>query len=132
MLEVSMLNVLFLQKITLFLLLFLVAPNVWSNRCAGRGCDVPQFKEMMPQKSSVVRSGSEFSFTASANTNPNSIRVIVKGHAVGLTITNKGQIKVSGILPEELTEGYVRINITASSSPSSCIGNDGWLIKIGD
>lgn len=110
--------------------LVFVTPNAWSNRCAGRDCKEPSFSDMAPEKSTVVGPGTEFSFTASSNTNPDSIKVMVKGYEVDLNIINNGSIKVTGKLPDEITEGYARINITASSSPSSCIGNSGWLLKI--
>lgn len=120
------------QKFLVFLVMVLIAPSAWSNRCAGRGCNPPAFKDMVPAAGSAVSRGSDFSFTASPNTNPRSIRVMVKGHEVALEIEQRGPIRVRGKLPSDILGAYARVNITGSSSQSSCVGNGGWLLKIGD
>ena len=74
------------QKFLVFLVMVLIAPSAWSNRCAGRDCNPPAFKDMVPAAGSAVSRGSDFSFTASPNTNPRSIRVMVKGHEVALEV----------------------------------------------
>ena len=124
----------FLPKILVFLLLGLCVTNAW---CYGGGggqankCKKPSFEDMSPPKSSVVAPGTEFSFTASENTNPRSIKVVVKGHDVDLKIESNGRIKVTGNLPPEVKEGYARVNISATSS-AKCSAQDGWLLKIGE
>lgn len=117
-----------------FILFGLAATNVWSYGGGGgqaSKCKKPTFKDMTPPKSSVVPPGAEFAFTASSNTNPKSIKVVVKGHEVNLDIKKSGNIKVSGNLPAEITEGYARVNISASSS-AKCSAKDGWLLQIGE
>lgn len=123
-----------LQKFLVFLVLVGLSTQTWSYGGGGGGssCKEPSFKNMTPPKSTVVEPGAEFSFTASSNTNPKSIKVVVKGQEVDLQVEKNGAIKVTGNLPPELTDGYARINITASSSPSSCQGEGGWLLKIGE
>ena len=98
---------------------------------ASTSCKKPEFSEMTPPKSSVVAPGSEFSFVASRDTKPGSIKVDIKGQVVAL-ITKKqksGYYLVSGNLPEEIKQGYVRVAISAKTD-RSCDGTAGWLLKI--
>lgn len=87
---------------------------------------------MTPVKGTVVSPGARFSFTASANTNPKSIKVVVKGNEVELSVEKNGSVNVSGNLPSSIKGGYARVNISASSSPNSCVGTDGWLLKLAE
>jgi hypothetical protein len=57
---------------------------------------------------------------------------MVKGHEVDLEIEERGSIRVRGKLPSDILGAYARVNITASSSQSSCVGVGGWLLKIVD
>ncbi len=126
-------RIIFPRRCLAVLLLGLVAANAWSYGGGGgqaSKCTKPSFKDMQPPQSSVVAPGAEFSFTASPNTNPQSIKAVVKGHEVGLNVKKNGVVKVSGALPPEVTEGYARINISANSS-ANCAAQDGWLLKIG-
>ncbi|MGR9105617.1 MAG: hypothetical protein ACU843_01690 [Gammaproteobacteria bacterium] len=121
------------RQLLAFLLLGFFAANAWAYGGGGgqaAKCSKPSFKDMTPPQSSVMSPGAEFSFSASPNTNPESIKVVVKGHPVDLKIAKNGSIKVVGNLPPEVTEGYARINITAHSS-AKCEVTDGWLVKIG-
>ncbi len=98
---------------------------------ASTSCKKPKFSEMTPPKSTVVAPGSEFSFVASRDTKPNSIKVDIKGHNVAL-VTEKqklGNYLVSGNLPEDVKQGFVRVAISAKTD-RSCDGTAGWLLKI--
>ncbi|MGH8552693.1 MAG: hypothetical protein ACRERS_05300 [Methylococcales bacterium] len=126
-------KIIFLQQSLAFALLVVFTSSAWSYGGGGGEagkCKKPAFKDMNPPQSSEVSPGAEFSFTASSNTNPQSIKVAVKGHPVDLKLKTNGSIKVTGNLPAEVTEGYARINISATSS-GSCAMQDGWLLKIG-
>ena len=121
-----------LRQFPWLLLLAFITSNAWAYGGGGGQadkCRKPAFDDMVPPKSSVVAPGDEFSFSASSNTNPKSIKVVVKGQSVDLNISKNGKIKATGKLPADLKAGYARINITANSS-SKCIGEGGWLLKI--
>jgi hypothetical protein len=123
----------FLRQFLALLLLNLFAANGWSYGGGGgeaSKCKKPSFKDMTPPQSSVVSPGAKFSFTASSDTNPKSIKVNVKGKDVDLNIQKNGIVRVDGNLPAGLPAGYARINIAASSS-ANCSAQDGWLLKIG-
>lgn len=125
-------NSFYLRPILGLFLCSSVLTNAWSYGGGGGQadkCREPSFDQMVPPKSSVVSPGDEFSFKASSNTNPQSIKVEVKGRSIELNIEKNGTIKVSGKLPEDLEAGYARINITANSS-SKCMAKGGWLLKI--
>ncbi len=123
----------FPRQCLVLLLLGFLTTNGWSYGGGGgqaSKCKKPSVKDMAPPQSSVVAPGAEFSFTASSNTNPESIKVNVKGQDVELKIQKNGNVKVNGNLPAGLTGDYARINITASSS-ANCTIKDGWLLNIG-
>ncbi|MGH8558903.1 MAG: hypothetical protein ACRESZ_15910 [Methylococcales bacterium] len=127
-------KIIFLRQCLAFLLFVFFSTSAWSYGGGGgeaAKCKKPAFKDMSPPQSSAVSPGAEFSFTASSNTNPKSIKVEVKGHDVGLKVKTNGSIKVTGNLPPEATEGYARINISANSS-ANCAAQDGWLLKISE
>ena len=96
-------------------------------------CKPPKFSEMTPPKSSVVAPGSEFSFVASRSTKQRSIKVQVKGQSVELAVEKQklGAYLVTGNLPEEFKEGFVKVAITAKTE-HSCAGKGGWLLKIAE
>ncbi|MEE2767174.1 MAG: hypothetical protein VX679_06505 [Pseudomonadota bacterium] len=124
------------SNLLVVLVLGLVPPNAWSYGGGGgsqsTSCKKPSFKDMTPVKGTVVSPGARFSFTASANTNPKSIKVVVKGNEVELSVEKNGSVNVSGNLPSSIKGGYARVNISASSSPNSCVGTDGWLLKLAE
>jgi|JYMV01.1.fsa_nt_gi hypothetical protein len=123
------------SNLLVVLVLGLAPPNAWSYGGGGSqstSCKKPSFKDMTPVKGTVVSPGARFSFTASSNTNPRSIKVVVKGNEVELSVEKNGSINVSGNLPSSIKGGYARVNISASSSPSSCMGKDGWLLKLAE
>jgi hypothetical protein len=77
--------------------------------------------------------GSAFSFTVSANTYPNTVKVIVKGVPAVTTVTPKtqGGFQVTGTLPASLKGVYARIAISADGQ-NNCKGEGGWLLKIAE
>jgi len=122
----------FLNKSLILLGLVIITNNVWSYGGGGgysTTCKPPEFKNMKPAKN--ISPGGEFSFTASSNTVPGSIKVEAKGHKIDLSMKENFGLQVSGNLPAELVDGYARIKITGSSTPKSCVTEDGWLVKIG-
>ncbi len=99
-----------------------------------KACAKPKFSEFVPAENTEVPSGSVFSFTASANTYPESIKVTVKGLPTSIKITphNAGSsFKINGTLPDLLKGTHARIAIDASAQ-NNCSGAGGWLIKIAE
>ena len=101
-----------------------------SSSSSKKACKKPKFTQFTPDHLAVVVPQSEFSFLASASTDPETIVVSVKKQAVDVVIskTNKGY-SVKGILPASLQATYARVDIKATGT-NSCKGNDGWLLKI--
>lgn len=121
----------FLEKGAVFLALGIAAANVWSFGDGGGSrekCVEPKFKNIKPSK--IIAPGGEFSFTASENTDPNSIKVIIKGQRIDLNVRDHYGFQVRGNMPAQLTEGFALIKISANSKPESCIAEDSWLVKI--
>ena len=112
--------------------LFSAQVLAYGSSSSSKSCTKPHFSEFNPADKATVAPQSAFSFMASSETNPKSIVVDIKKQPVTITVTpkNKGY-QVSGTLPSDLKGTTARINITAES-PSSCKGNDGWLITIGE
>ncbi len=115
------------------LILIIATSNVWaygSSSSSKKACNKPKFSEFSPTNNTQVAAKSDFSFAASANTNPESIIVTVKDQPVAVTITPKNQgYLVKGTLPDTLTGSFARINIIADG-PNKCKGSGGWLVKI--
>ncbi|MDD1613835.1 MAG: hypothetical protein LUP98_04200 [Methylococcaceae bacterium] len=119
---------------TLWILtLLIVTSNVWaygSSSSSKKACDKPKFSEFSPVNNAQVAAKSAFSFTASANTNPDSIIVTVKSQPVAVIVTPKNQsFLVTGTLPDALKGDFARISI-AADGPNQCKGSDGWLVKV--
>jgi len=111
----------------------IVTSNVWaygSSSSSKKACNKPKFSEFTPVNNAQVTAKSAFSFVASANTNPESIIVMIKDQLVAVTVKPKSQgFLVSGTIPDTLTGNFARISITADG-PNKCKGSDGWLVKI--
>jgi hypothetical protein len=104
----------------------------YGSSSSTKACTKPHFSEFSPADKAEVAPQSTFSFQASSNTNPKSIKVDIKKQPTEIKISPKGQgYLVSGTLPSDLKGTTARINITAES-PSNCKENDGWLIKISE
>ncbi len=120
------------------LVLILMSFNSWAygggSSSSTKACAKPKFSEFVPIENAEVASGSNFSFTASANTYPESIKVSIKGlpSTIKVTPQNAGNsLKISGKLPDSLKGTYARIAIDASAQ-NNCNGSGGWLIKIAE
>ena len=121
--------------LTVVLILSSFRSNIFAygSSSSKKACTKPVFTQFTPVHLAVVAPQSEFSFLASALTNPKTIEVNVKKQLVDVTINkiNKGY-SVVGIMPESLQSGtFARVNIKAKGT-NKCVGNDGWLLKIGE
>ena len=117
--------------------LMLVTSTTWAYGGGGssstKACAKPKFTDFVPAENAEVAAGSNFSFTASANTYPSSIKVTIKGLPATIKVTPKtvGTFEVSGSLPTSLKGTYARIAIDADAQ-SKCNGGGGWLVKIAE
>jgi hypothetical protein len=117
--------------------LLLVTNTSWAYGGGGssstKACAKPKFTDFVPAENAEVAAGSNFSFTASANTYPTSIKVTIKGLPATIKVTPKtvGTFEVSGSLPTSLKGTYARIAIEADAQ-SKCNGGGGWLVKIAE
>ena len=117
--------------------LMLVTSTTWAYGGGGssstKACAKPKFTDFVPAENAEIAAGSNFSFTASANTYPSSIKVTIKGLPATIKVTPKtvGTFEVSGSLPTSLKGTYARIAIEADAQ-SKCNGGGGWLVKIAE
>jgi hypothetical protein len=116
-------------------MLMMVAGTSWAygSGSSSKACAKPEFTHFTPAENTEVAAGSAFSFTASANTYPNTIKVAVKGLPATLSVTprTEGGFQVSGTIPASLKGVYARIAITADAQ-NNCKGDSGWLVKIAE
>jgi hypothetical protein len=93
-------------------------------------CTKPRFSDFFPADKSEAAPGSSFSFRASGNTHPETIKVTVKGVPAIIEVGPKtpgSSVTVHGKLPAELKDQYAKILIDAQSN---CKGSYSWLVKI--
>ena len=96
-----------LRNTLLIATLVMIPGSVWaygdSSGGGGiEGCRV-KFSKYLPASSAEVAAKSDFSFFVSGETNPNSIKVTIKGQSVPVTVTPKNQgFQVTGVLPDTL------------------------------
>lgn len=118
-----------------FLMLMTVTGATWAygSGSSSKACAKPEFTHFTPAENTEIAAGSAFSFTASANTYPNTIKVVVKGLPATLNVTprTEGGFQVSGTIPASLKGVYARIAITADAQ-NNCKGDGGWLVKIAE
>lgn len=102
-----------------------------SPQSSARACSKPKFSQFTPVDKSEVTANSEFSFLASAQTNPDSISVTIKDQPIAISITPKNQtgFTVTGKIPAAMKGSFVRIKI-AAEGPNGCKGGDGWLLQV--
>jgi hypothetical protein len=116
-----------------FFILSLVSSNLWAygSSSSSKSCTKPEFSQFSPAENSSIAAGSAFSFLASANTYPTTIKVTVKGLPVELNITPKEAVgfEVKGTLPKSLQDDFARITINAEGQ-KNCKGEGGWLVNI--
>ena len=118
------------------LVLMFVANSAWAyggGSSSTKACDKPKFSDFAPAENAEVSPGTAFSFTASKNTYPNTIKVSVKDHSVAVKSDKKsdGTFAVTGRLPATVKSAYARITIAADAQ-SNCKGSGGWLVKISE
>ena len=119
-------------RFCLLLLSIGITTNAWAygSSSSTKSCTKPKFSEFVPADKSEVAAQSDFSFTASAATYPESIQVTVKKQPVAIRVTEKnGAYRITGKLPDSLRNTYARIDIGAEG-PNQCKGSGGWLVKI--
>ncbi len=119
------------------LILMLVASNAMAygggdNSRSGsvNTCTKPRFTDFVPADKSEVAPGTSFSFKASGNTHPETIKVTVKGVPAIIEVGPKSpgiSVSVHGTLPAELKDTYAKILVEAQSN---CKGSGSWLVKI--
>jgi hypothetical protein len=100
---------------------------------SSKSCDKPKFTNFVPAENAEVTAGSAFSFTASKNTYPTTIKVTVKDRPVSIKASPKddGTFAVSGSLPASVKGAYARIAISADAQ-GNCKGTGGWLVKVAE
>ncbi|WP_411726531.1 hypothetical protein [Methyloglobulus sp.] len=119
----------------IFALMF-VTSACWAyggGSSSSKACDKPKFTDFVPAENAEVATGSAFSFTASKNAYPNTIKVTVKDQPATIKVNpkNDGTFEVSGSLPASVKSAYARIAITADAQ-SNCKGAGGWLVKVAE
>lgn len=117
------------------LVLMMITGTCWAygSSSSSAACVKPKFTDLVPAENTEVVPGAIFSFTASANTYPDSIKVTVKGQPTTINVTprDSGSFEVKGAIPASLKGTYARIAIAADGQ-SNCKGSDGWLVKIAE
>ncbi|MDD2722725.1 MAG: hypothetical protein PHH59_01710 [Methylovulum sp.] len=117
-----------------FLIFMLLSSTCWAYGGGGGGgkaCAKPKFTDFIPAEHTEIAANAGFSFTASPNTYPTTIKVTIKDLPVTIQVNaeNEGSFKVTGTLPPSLKNTYARIAISADGQ-SNCTGTGGWLVKI--
>ncbi|MEQ1635496.1 MAG: hypothetical protein ABL903_02320 [Methylococcales bacterium] len=124
-----------LFKNLLLICLMLLHNMVWAYGGGGssstKACAKPKFSEFAPAEKTEVKANAEFSFIASANTYPESIKVSIKDVPVTVNVADKNgtAFQVTGKLPSSIKDSYARISINAEGA-NKCKGTGGWLLKI--
>lgn len=117
-------------------MLMIITGTSWaygSSSSGAKACTKPEFSNFTPAENAEIAASSTFSFSASANTFQNTIKVTVKGMPTTVKVTpkNEGGFQVSGTIPASLKNVYARIAITADGQ-NNCKGEGGWLVKIAE
>jgi hypothetical protein len=115
-------------------LLLSLPAAVWGygSSSSSKACEKPDFSQFSPPDKATATPSSEFSFIASPNTRPDTIKVVVKNIPVSIAIKPVAQgYRVSGTLPEALRGTFARITIDAEGA-NRCKGSGGWLVKVGE
>jgi len=125
-----------MQKIFVFLFVVVFSTSALAYGGGGgssrKSCKQPKVSHRIPAASSSVASGSAFSFSLPLDARKNSIKVSIKDEKVDIDIEQKKfKYVVTGRLPESIKDGFVKINVKATSK-SKCPMKDGWLLKIAE
>ena len=122
-------------NILLIAIVMVIPVTVWAygegGSSSGAGnCQKLKFSDFTPANRSEVAPQSAFSFFATGETYPNSIKVTIKGESVPVTVTPKADgFKVSGTLPGSVRGAFAKINIDARGV-NQCEVSSGWLVKV--
>lgn len=96
-------------------------------------CKKPKFREFSPAPKSEVKPESEIAFHISRGADPHSVTAEAKSEKMAVKVQDKTSfLQVTAKLPASLREGFARIHITAKAAEGGCLGQDGWLIKVGN
>lgn len=125
---------------TVRMILMILSLFVYSNSVLAYGsgggtktaCKKPTFTAISPANMAEVAPRSAISFTASVRTNADTIAVTAKKLPLAISVTkNTSTYRVTGNLPADLVGTFARIVVSAKS-PSGCVGEESWLVKITD
>jgi hypothetical protein len=120
-----------IKLVTIFMLtIFSTNLLAYGSSSSKKACKKPKISQFTPIHLSVVAPQSEFSFKASALTNPESVQVNIKKLPVSVTVKEEGNAYlITGSLPAELQDTYARVSINATGT-NGCKATEGWLLKI--
>lgn len=120
-----------LRNALLIVTLVMIPGSVWAYGDNGGfpdGCKA-KFSNYMPAAGAEVAAQSDFSFFASGETTPNTIKATIRGQSIAVTVTPKNQgFQVTGTLPDTL-KGFAKIRISGKG-PAQCESSGGWLVKV--
>jgi hypothetical protein len=96
-------------------------------------CTAPIFFEESPARDARVDVFEKFSFTASDNTDPTTLKAWVNTHPVDIKVTpqRSGRFTVEGRLPQPIVQGKVWIKVTGISN-DGCDQLHNWNIYTGN
>ena len=96
-------------------------------------CEPPQFFDESPGKDAKVPAFQTFAFTASDNTERDTVKAWVNNEPVPVTFTEErsGRLAVQGSLKEPVTKGRVWIKVTGDSK-DGCDQLNTWNVYVGD
>jgi hypothetical protein len=119
------------------LVLMIIANTCWAyggGSSSSKSCEKAKFSDYVPAENSELAAGSAFSFIASKNTLPTTIKVSVKGQPATIKVEKKNNdtFAVSGKLPASIKGTYARIAIDADAQNNCNGGAGGWLVKVGE
>lgn len=96
-------------------------------------CEPPQFFDQTPANGAKLGSVQDFSFTASDNTDSETIKVWANNEPVNVKITQQrsGSFLVEGHLPAPVAKGKVWFRVNAESN-DGCDENGTWTVYAGN
>ena len=118
------------QLKTLIFLILLAAISTATLAREPYKCQKIRYSNFKPKHKAEAIPGSVFSFTASKQALPNTIRVKVKKTPVDVKVEKKGEFyKVTGRLPADMKNTFARISILGNAV-MECETKGGWLVNI--
>lgn len=115
-------------------LFMLMTPVVWGygSSSSSKTCEKPGFSQFSPPAKAHLAPAAEFSFIASPNTKPETVKVTAKNIPVTIAVKPVAQgYRISGRLPANLHGTFARISIAAEGA-NRCKGSGGWLVNVGE